>query len=166
MKKVIASILSVLMLFVSGCTTNTAIHPNSTPNVVSFNGMQEFSIKAPTVTTKDINGNVTEGPVMETTTVTDPTTGKVTTNMKPVLCSINFKDQTMQAPKTGMDVLDKFVGFLPWAWFGFLASDVAKSGIKNAAKDPVVVNSVDRDPIIIGNTTDADGNIDTSIIYP
>lgn len=99
--------------------------------------------------------------------MTDPATGKVTTTTKPILVSLKMKDQTMVAPKTGYDIMDKFVGFLPFAWFGYLASDVAKVGIKNASKDPLVVTQTNKEPIIISSEVNSTtGTSSTGIVYP
>lgn len=165
MKK-ISLVISALVLIslLSGCqSTDPRLHPNYNPNVVSFGGMSEFSMKAPVITTKDTNGNITQQPVMETVTVTDPTTGKITITSKPTVVQLNFKDQTMKAPITGMDVFNNFVSFLPSLGFGWLAADVAKKGISSAAKDPLVTTQTNNNPVIISTS---DGSYGTDVVYP
>jgi len=123
-----------------GCkSTDPRLHPNSNPNVVSFGNMQELTIKAPIRRTTKLDGSVVEEPIMETKTVTNPDTGIVTVTTTPMLANLNIKDQTMKAPKTWIDVVDKMVGFIPGLGFAYLAADVTKDAISSSAKDPLVV---------------------------
>lgn len=162
MKKIFT--ILVLSTFVMGCTaTDPRLHPNSTPNVIDFGGMQEFTMKAPTQTVRDAQGNVTEGPVFETIVTTEPSTGKVVTTTRPILVSLKIKDQTMRAPVSGMDVFNNFVSFLPSLGFGWLAADVAKKGISSASKDPLVTTQTNNNPVIISTS---DGSYESGVIYP